>query len=528
MIFLSTQPDEILFRWQLMIQKYNFLKVGIKSNEIVSLTTTDQSRKNNLNIVTDGSPTIYFKDSRCKRHYQPSLRAHLIKKHFLIEPEFYKQPIFYHDSDVVFRELPDFKSMIADDIWYMSDTRSYLDSNYIRSIGGFDLLKSMCDIVGINIEVVLENDQNVGGAQFIMKNTTYSFWDKVEQDGQLLFDLLQDFNNRQAENYQIETGKRKSDYVGIQAWCAEMWAILWNAWLFGHKTFISTELNFCWVDDPIEIWKEKKILHYTGTKGRKITEFAKRNYVNYFPFYDDFDNINRKSCSAVLVNLIESYEQEQIHKNKINLTDVTVVLPIDNRLVNVENLNIIVRYIYKHFDTKILVFDFNHNSSTKNYNNHNKSKFSFYNYDNVTDFFSAIAKTEVVVILNALNTVFSIKDITTTAQSIKNGLAEVVLLFDGPSSSVDVLFKTYFKKILDFRLLSLNKNKFTTCPVNKLKVSFLSNKSFAKLTDNSAIGLFNLVQQIDFNKKLSGLKVRKKSCLAFVFSDDEKNLTPFL
>ena len=50
----------------------------------------------------------------------------------------------------------------------MSDTISYIGYDYIKSKGD-DILKTMLDIVGIDEDVVKNNQNNSGGAQYILK-----------------------------------------------------------------------------------------------------------------------------------------------------------------------------------------------------------------------------------------------------------------------------------------------------------------------------------------------------------------------
>lgn len=68
-----------------------------------------------------------------KKVYPSSIRPHIIAKHFKTYPFLEKEVLFYHDSDIIFRTLPNWEELINDDIWYCSDTRSYLDSNYIKT-----------------------------------------------------------------------------------------------------------------------------------------------------------------------------------------------------------------------------------------------------------------------------------------------------------------------------------------------------------------------------------------------------------
>ena len=62
-----------------------------------------------------------------------SLRPHILEKFYKEHPEFEKETVFYTDPDVVFTKQFDFSKFEQDNIWYVSDTISYLDSKYIKS-----------------------------------------------------------------------------------------------------------------------------------------------------------------------------------------------------------------------------------------------------------------------------------------------------------------------------------------------------------------------------------------------------------
>ena len=74
-------------------------------------------------------------------------------------PELRGETVFYHDSDIIFRELPDFDSMNQDMYWYLSDTVSYIGADYIKSKSA-DIFIDMCNLVKISPEVVESNQEN--------------------------------------------------------------------------------------------------------------------------------------------------------------------------------------------------------------------------------------------------------------------------------------------------------------------------------------------------------------------------------
>ncbi|MDE1193012.1 MAG: hypothetical protein PW786_12840 [Arachidicoccus sp.] len=285
MIFLITIPDDYYFTWQLEIQLYNFNHLGIRKEDIHVLIAYDEQRGlrhyfTELIETQQNKAHFYtYQDNRKKRNYAPSIRPHLIQQHIKAHPYIEHETIFYCDTDIIFRELPDFDTMQKGASWYVSDTRNYLDSCYIKNIGGNDLFQEMCATVGIEPTLVENNDAHCGGAQYLIKKAPISLWEKIENDCGLLHDLMQSHNYLRAENEYIKTGKKRSSYRGIQSWCAEMWAILWNAWLFGFDVKIHEELDFCWSMDSIENGKARKYCIIPVTLTKKINNISERGII---------------------------------------------------------------------------------------------------------------------------------------------------------------------------------------------------------------------------------------------------------
>nr|WP_068893176.1 hypothetical protein [Pedobacter panaciterrae] len=308
MIFLSAQPDEKYFIWQLEVQLHNFNKLNIAPEDIQVLIgfnplkglSTDFRR-----FMTNNKQASFFAypDTRGEVFYPSSLRPHIIKKHFKRFPDLNNKTLFYHDSDIIFREVPDFKKLIRDEIWYVSNTRSYLDSKYLNSKGN-GLLENMCDIVGIPVGTVIKNDINAGGAQYVLKNCSYEFWDKVELDCQKLYFILNIYEQLNTKILDLNPKNK----IPIQAWCADMWSLLWNAWKFGYSTKIHKELEFCWPQQNIGRWHETKIYHDAGIT-EKMSEkyFCKHLYKDITPYKENFSYVLKDSCSLMYIENLLDY-----------------------------------------------------------------------------------------------------------------------------------------------------------------------------------------------------------------------------
>jgi len=299
MKILVALPDHQYFLWQILVQINNFRKIGLEQDLIyvIGKNTTNPSPtlEKIINYGNLKCSFFVFNDERKSRAYSSSLRPFLMKKLFKTYPEMQNETYFYTDPDVLFTKKINFDSMLNDNVWYLSDTRSYLDSNYIRSKSSL-LFDEMCKIVGIEPEVVVENDMNAGGAQYILKNTTYKFWDKVERDCENLY------------KHMLGTSHIYNPKHPIQAWTSDMWAVLWNAWYFGHKTKIDKSLDFSWATDTINRWDTTNIFHNAGVVGNGSDGIHFSKIVHQVsPFNKDL-TCSPKFCSYNYVKEIKETE----------------------------------------------------------------------------------------------------------------------------------------------------------------------------------------------------------------------------
>ena len=195
-LFMSAQPDHPYFHWQIEVVIHNFIKHGINPNWINILFGYDDSPSSALLLLASNYPTVRFFFYK-KRHsltiegYVPIIRSDLMEQHFRRYPELRGETIFFHDADMIFRDLPDFDSMHDDMYWYVSDTISYIGSNYIKSKSE-DLFIDMCSLVKISPDIVINNEDRVGGAQYLMKGLTANFWKTVIQDARILYKYMCD------------------------------------------------------------------------------------------------------------------------------------------------------------------------------------------------------------------------------------------------------------------------------------------------------------------------------------------------
>jgi hypothetical protein len=319
-LFVSAQPDVPYFIWQIKLYVNNFIDKGIDPNQIhvvlgLVLGKTEPS-KGAKELVNLGINTHFFIDNRVKKHYIPSIKPYLISKWIQSNPD-YGKIFFLHDADIMFRELPKFNRLLNDKVSYLSDTIGYIGYDYImdcckryeskhpNSEKG-QLMSEMVEVIGVDVETIKENQENSGGGQYLIKNTTCELWDKIYKDSTTLYDKMLDYQKR----FPINPGQ-------IQFWTAEMWSLLWNLWMYGFKTKITNEFEFCWATDDINKYNTTPILHMAGvTQDLKTTKFFKGDYINIDPIEElrknsnVFDYIDSNSSTIKYIENMKSYLQK--------------------------------------------------------------------------------------------------------------------------------------------------------------------------------------------------------------------------
>lgn len=216
---------------------------------------------------------FYYKDMEDlistigKIQYIPLLRPYCLRRHFENFPELSDKAIFYCDSDIVFTQKPDFSSLLQDETTYVSDTRSYLDSDYFEGkikdvkpelkeqYEKNKVLEIFTEKLGVSWSKIQENKENTGGCQYLFKGgLTADFWQEV-MDGIKLF---------RPYFMTINQHFYGSEDKGIQSWCADMAIIFWLLIKYDHKVKISPLLDFAWATDPIEKLQKVLIMHNAG------------------------------------------------------------------------------------------------------------------------------------------------------------------------------------------------------------------------------------------------------------------------
>ncbi len=354
MIYLSAQPDKYYFLWQLRLQLFNFSSLEIPREQIHVLIGFDPEKGLHPHFQPFVESNLYaqvfvYPDRRVDKRYEASIVQHLIAQHLTVYPELEKETLFVHDSDMVFRTLPDINTLLFDDQWYASYSGWYMGGNYIVNNGGMKTFLEMCEIVGIAPNLVLGEESFAGGAQYLLKHTTAAFWAKAERDGNALNALLKSQSNKQ--------GIYNPDLPdsGVNPWYGSMWSVWWNALLVGKRLHTDSRLNFCWADDPEAAWEACSILHYScknATVRKGDPYFRKMTYVYTPPFYANLSHIDPCSCSGKLVGIIKQYNCDNASRRTL-LPQITFLLCCDVDTSSDRDIETVARYLDNSFKTRI-------------------------------------------------------------------------------------------------------------------------------------------------------------------------------
>ena len=319
-LFVTAQPDVPYFIWQIKLYVHNFIENGIDPSQIhvvlgivsVGGKPSDES----LKLTELGINIHHFTDFRRKKNYIPSIKPYLISQWIQTNSDHGKL-FFLHDADIMFRELPNFEELLKDDVCYLSDTIGYIGHDYIVDCCGRyerqhpsseknQLLNEMASVIGIDVDTIKQNQENSGGGQYLIKNTNTELWDKIYRDSSPLYEQMLNYHQK----FPISPGE-------IQFWTAEMWSLLWNLWLYGHKTKVIKDLDFSWATDSVDVYEQKPILHMAGvTEDLKSSKFYKGEYINVDPIEklrenpNHFDYIDPKSSTIKYIENMKSYIQK--------------------------------------------------------------------------------------------------------------------------------------------------------------------------------------------------------------------------
>lgn len=303
--FICAQPATTYYAWQVEVMINNFIEMGIPANDIhiVCYIETPEIPQQWIKLQNGYSANFFFyQDTRETNYYISSIRPNILKQHWLAHPELNDVAVFYHDCDILFTRQINWNQFLSDDKWYGSDTRWYISHDYIISKGE-DVLNKMCEIVGIDKFIIAKNELNSIGAQYLIKNVSWKFWNRVETDSEQLFKQITDLNNLKLSENQ--------EYHPLQIWCADMWAVLWNGWKYGKKTICHSHLEFSWATSPKDHLDMYNIFHNAGVVNNTSGLFYKSDYITEYPYNKNL-TIDENSCSYFYWQEIQKTAQKSV------------------------------------------------------------------------------------------------------------------------------------------------------------------------------------------------------------------------
>lgn len=261
MKYISVQPATQYYGWQVETYLNNFQTVGIPMQDVIVVLAGNDPYFDKIKVMYPMVSFYHYSDDRKEKLYAPSIQPHILAKLWREMPELCDESVFYHDCDIVFTRYFDWAAF-SDGI-YMSNTRGYMGIEYIDSKG---MLTTMCNLVGIDEEIIRRNAENVGGAQKILRNVSAEYWERVEASSNKLFN-----------------GLMKVD-TDLQIWTASMWAELWELYKDGRNVIVSRDMDFCWATCSIDQWSKTNIMHNAGVVTNTSGMFLKSDYMFDLPY----------------------------------------------------------------------------------------------------------------------------------------------------------------------------------------------------------------------------------------------------
>lgn len=297
MKYICAQPATQYFGWQIDVLINSLISNGVFQKDIHIINAIHNNIDPYFAKLKAKYPYVLFEfydDTRNYKEYIPSIKQHLLYKHYKKHISLEKETIFLIDADVAFIKPLDFSSLLNDDIWYLSDTNSYLNYDYIISKGQ-DVVNAMIKIADIPEQTLIDNNLNSGGAQYLIKNIDAEYWNEVVELSHKLYSNITELNNKKV--------KENPNHFPLQIWTAEMWALLWIAWKRGIQTKTPELLDFCWATDNIERWNKTSIFHNAGVTAEMKRLFFKADYINELPGLNL--DISKDHCSYNYYQLVK-------------------------------------------------------------------------------------------------------------------------------------------------------------------------------------------------------------------------------
>jgi hypothetical protein len=307
--FIICTETKLRFLWEIAVQLNNARELGI-SHLFTYLMFTPKGREAhpNCKFIEKTFPEakfVYYEDDHDiwldiqHINYPPLNRLYTLRRYFKTREN---KPFFYIDSDVLFLNTKFIIPLLEDDVNYLSNTAHYLNHEYFDSKGKKeddpenenygkpkfvredlfteykrrDVLKECAEAVGITKELVVNNKDRCGGAQYLLKNIDGNFWGRAYMDTMAIRQFLRKIN----QQYMRGDTPLERENNGFQSWCADMFGVLWGLYRLDKKIETPKSLDFAWATDEIDD-RKFNIFHNAGAiSDGKIRTTKKDEYGN--------------------------------------------------------------------------------------------------------------------------------------------------------------------------------------------------------------------------------------------------------
>jgi hypothetical protein len=324
--FITVCPDDTYFTWQVHLWLDSLKQIGKSDDAVVLLFIPNgRTRNSKWEQIIDlfpGTRFEFFNDTKNEiSHsliptYISVLRPWTMREFYKKNPEYNDYAIFYCDSDILFNKDFNIDAFIHDDVNYLSDTNSYINIEYFdrkkndvlpekrKEYNELDVFSMLGSLIGITREQGEKYKNDSGGAQYLLKDLNWRYWDKVMIDCIIIRNYLQRVNKEFFAN----------ENKGFQSWCADMWAVLWNIWFNNKETKVIPEMGFCWSTDPITKFKDFPILHNAGVTGK----FMNGNpYFFKGSYHEGLDPTEDVHLESVLKNAVTKTKCNWYYANEL-------------------------------------------------------------------------------------------------------------------------------------------------------------------------------------------------------------------
>jgi len=149
----------------------------------------------------------------------------------------------------------------------------------------------MCEIVDVDKQLIIDNQDNSGGAQKLIKNVDASYWESVYEKSLRLFQEMTPIVN-ETFNRRKEMGI--NDVHPLQIWTSSMWTELWEGLKRGYQVRVANDMNFMFYTNGIKDWDREDMMFYhnAGVANENEGMFFKGKWTNELPYDSVLENPN--------------------------------------------------------------------------------------------------------------------------------------------------------------------------------------------------------------------------------------------